>query len=306
MVDKPDLGVNIGKIQLKNPVMTASGTFGYALEFERITDLNRLGAIIVKGLSIEPAKGNPPPRIVETPCGMLNAIGLENIGIDAFIHQKLPLLRKISTPVIVNIYGKSIEEYGDLAGIVDGVEDIAGIEVNISCPNVDCGGMAFGVDAESAGRVVKTVRNHTAKHVMIKLTPNAPDVTQIARVVENAGADSISLINTITAMAIDIETRRPKLANITGGLSGPAIKPIAVRMVWEVSKHVGIPVVGIGGIMSAEDALEFLIAGASAIQVGTANFINPRVTMDIIDGLDAFLAEKNISTVSDIIGSLET
>jgi len=305
MIDKTDLKVNIGGIELKNPVMTASGTFGYALEFDRLIDLNRLGAIIVKGLSLKPSKGNPPPRIVETPCGMLNAIGLENIGIDAFVKEKLSFLKEFSTPIITNIYGKSIEEYSDLAALIDNVEDISGIEINISCPNVKAGGMAFGVDPESAHRVVGAVRDRTAKPLMVKLTPNAVDITKIALSVEAGGADSISLINTLSGMAIDIETRRSKLANITGGLSGPAIKPVALRMVWEVAQKVKIPVVGVGGITKAEDALEFLIAGAAAIQVGTANFVNPRATIDIIEGIEGFLQEKGISCVGDIVGTLE-
>lgn len=302
---KPGLYTDIGGIRLKNPVMTASGTFGYASEFGNLIDLNRLGAIIVKGLSLKPSKGNPPPRIVETPCGMLNAIGLENVGIDIFVKEKLPFLKKLSTPTLVNIYGKSADEYADLALRIDSIEGISGIEVNISCPNVKTGGIAFGVDSESAHDVVSAVRSKTSKHMMVKLSPNVTDITEIARTVEGAGADSLSLINTITGMAIDIETRRPKLANITGGLSGPAIRPVALRMVWQTVQAVKIPVIGIGGIIRAEDALEFLIAGASAIQVGTANFINPRATMEIIEGIEAFLEERKISSVTDIIGTLE-
>ncbi|QTA86009.1 dihydroorotate dehydrogenase [Desulfonema magnum] len=300
-----DLQTDIGKIKLKNPVITASGTFGYGREFEELIDLNRLGAIIVKGLSLKPAKGNPPPRIVETSCGMLNAIGLENIGIEAFIKQKLPFLEQLSTPTLVNIYGKSVEEYADLAARIDEVEGIAGIEINISCPNVKTGGIAFGVDPESAAEVVRAVRTRTTKPLMVKLSPNVTDITEIARSAEDAGADSLSLINTITGMAIDIETRHPKLANITGGLSGPAIKPVALRMVWQVAQTVKIPVIGIGGIMKAEDALEFLIAGAVAVQVGTANFVNPCSTIEITEGIEAFLAERKISSVRDIIGTLE-
>jgi len=305
MKNKADLKVNIGKIELKNPVMTASGTFGYAREFENLVDLNRLGAIIVKGLSLQPSKGNPPPRIVETPCGMLNAIGLENVGLTAFVEEKLQFLKKLSTPVFINIYGKDIKEYAELASRIDDIEEIAGIEVNISCPNVNAGGVAFGIDPDTACKVVKAVRGNTGKPVMVKLTPNVTDITLIARSVEDAGADSISLINTITGMAINIETRRPKLANITGGLSGPAIKPIALRMVWQVVQKVNIPVIGVGGIMTAEDALEFLIAGAVAVQVGTANLINPHATIDIIEGIEAFLIKKNIPRITDVIGSLQ-
>jgi len=301
-----ELQVNIGKITLKNPVMTASGTFGYAREFEQLIDLNRLGGIIVKGLSLEPAKGNPPPRIVETSCGMLNAIGLENVGIEAFIKEKLPFLRKLSTPTFVNIYGKSVEEYAKLAARIDNEEGISGIEVNISCPNVKTGGIAFGVKPESVREVVKAVRERTGKHVIVKLSPNVTDIKEIALSAEDAGADSLSLINTITGMAINIETRRPKLANITGGLSGPAIKPVALRMVWQAAQAVKIPVIGIGGIMTANDALEFLIAGATAVQVGTANFVNPHATVEIIEGIESYMKKKNIFSVTEIISTLKT
>lgn len=303
--EKPNIRVNIGGIELKNPVMTASGTFGYAREFEHLVDLNRLGGVIVKGLSIEPSKGNPSPRIVETPCGMLNAIGLENVGLAAFVTDKLPFLKGLKTPVFVNIYGKNIAEYAELAARLDDIEDVSGIEVNISCPNVKSGGMAFGAYPDSASEVVRAVRDRTKKSLMVKLSPNVTDITEIARSVEAEGADSISLINTITGMAIDIETRRPKLANITGGLSGPAIKPVALRMVWQTAQSVKIPVIGIGGIMTAKDALEFLIAGAVAVQVGTANFINTHATIDIIEGIEVFLMERNIADLADIIGALE-
>jgi len=303
---KPDLKTDIGGIELENPVMTASGTFGYAVEFEELVDLNRLGGIIVKGLSLEPSMGNKPPRIVETACGMLNAIGLENVGIEAFIKEKLPFLKKLSTSVFTNIYGKSISDYALLAARIDELNEIAGIEVNISCPNVKAGGLAFGVVPETAAEVVGAVRKKTSKPLMVKLSPNVTDITQIARAVEDAGADSLSMINTITGMSIDIETLRPKLANITGGLSGPAIKPVALRMVWQVAQSVKIPVIGIGGIVCAKDALEFLIAGAAAVQVGTANFVNPHATIDIIEGIEGFLIEKKISSVRDILGTLET
>jgi len=306
MENRADLKVNIGKIELKNPVMTASGTFGYASEFKNLIDLNRLGAIIIKGLSLKPSVGNPPPRIVETPCGMLNAIGLENVGFTSFVQDKLQFLKQLSTPVFINIYGKDIQEYAELASRIDDIKEIAGIEVNISCPNVKAGGVAFGTDPDAACKVVKAVRDNTGKPLMVKLTPNVTDITLIARSVEDAGADSISLINTITGMAIDIETRRPKLANITGGLSGPAIKPIALRMVWRVVQKVKIPVIGVGGIMTPEDALEFLIAGAVAVQVGTANLINPHATIDIIEGIEAFLIKRNIPQLTDIIGTLQT
>ena len=301
---KPNMRVNIGGIEINNPVMTASGTFGYAGEFVELVDLNRLGAIVVKGLSLEPSIGNPPPRIVETPCGMLNAIGLENVGLAVFIKEKLPFLNSLDTPVFVNIYGRRTEEYAELAARLEGIDGVSGIEVNISCPNVKSGGMAFGAYPGSAAEVVRAIRKQTTKPLMIKLSPNVTDITEIAKSVEAEGADSISLINTITGMAVDIETRRPKLANITGGLSGPAIKPVALRMVWQVAQTVNIPVIGIGGIMTAKDALEFLIAGAVAVQVGTANFINPHATTDIIDGIETFLMERNISDISDIIATL--
>ena len=303
---KPDLKTDIGGIELENPVMTASGTFGYAVEFEELVDLNRLGGIIVKGLSLKPSIGNKPPRIVETACGMLNAIGLENVGIEAFIKEKLPFLKELSAPVFTNIYGKSISDYALLAALIDELNEVAGIEVNISCPNVKAGGLAFGVVPETAAEVIKAVRKATSKPLMVKLSPNVTDITQIARAVEGAGADSLSLVNTITGMSIDIETRRSKLANITGGLSGPAIKPVALRMVWQVAQSVEIPVIGVGGIVCAEDALEFLIAGAAAVQVGTANFVNPHATIDIIEGIEGFLIERKISSLRDIIGTLET
>jgi len=303
---KPDLKVKLGSIELQNPVITASGTFGYAREFEGLVDLNRLGAIIVKGLSLQPTRGNPPPRIVETPCGMLNAIGLENVGIDAFVRQKLPFLKTLSPPIFANIYGTAIEDYAELATRLDALEGVAGVEVNISCPNVKAGGIAFGSDPDSAFRVVKAVRARTAKHLVVKLSPNVTDIAVIAQSVEAAGADSLSLINTITGMAIDLETRRPKIANVTGGLSGPAIKPVALRMVWQVVQATEIPVIGIGGIMTANDALEFLIAGAVAVQIGTANFVKPHATIDIIEGIEKFLIQKKIARVSDIIGTLET
>jgi dihydroorotate dehydrogenase (NAD+) catalytic subunit len=306
MSKKPDLNITLGGIELQNPVITASGTFGYAREFAGFVDLDRLGAIIVKGLSLQPTRGNPPPRIVETPCGMLNAIGLENVGIEAFVNDKLPFLRALSPPIFANIYGTTVEDYAELAARLETLEGIAGVEVNISCPNVKAGGLAFGVDPDSVFAVVEAVREKTTKHLIVKLSPNVTDVTVVARAAEAAGADSLSLINTITGMAVDIESRRPKIANITGGLSGPAIKPVALRMVWQVAQATKIPVIGIGGIMTADDALEFLIAGAAAVQIGTANFVKPHATTDIIDGIEMFLEKRNIARVSDIIGTLET
>ena len=305
MENKPDVSVDIGGLVLRNPVMTASGTFGYAREFETYVDLNRLGAIIVKGISLQPSGGNHPPRIVETPCGMLNAIGLENVGIQAFFEDKLPFLQTLSTPVMLNIYGQTAAEYAELAAQIDAIDAIAGIEVNISCPNVKAGGVAFGVDPDAAALVVRKVRVKTDKLLIVKLSPNVTDIAQIARRAEQEGADALSLINTITGMVIDVETRRPKLANITGGLSGPAIRPVAVRMVWQVCRAVKLPVIGIGGIMTVADALEFFIAGATAVQIGTANFVNPRATMDIVEGIEQYLVEKNIARLTDIVGTLQ-
>jgi dihydroorotate dehydrogenase (NAD+) catalytic subunit len=304
--DKPQLRVDIAGLHLKNPVMTASGTFGYGGEFKDLVDLNRLGAIVVKGLSLRPAAGNPPPRIVETPCGMLNAIGLENIGIEAFRRTRLKFLRRFATPVIANLYGQQAEDYEMLADIVESEPDIAAIEVNISCPNVKAGGIAFGVSAAAAGDLTQRIRQRTRKPMIVKLSPNVTDIVPIARAVADAGADALSLINTITGMAVDIERRRPKLANITGGLSGPAIRPVAVRMVWQAARAVDIPVIGIGGIMNHRDALEFLIAGARAVQVGTANFIHPDATVAIIEGLTDYLSTHAIANINDLIGSLAT
>ena len=300
------LKVNINGLSLANPVMTASGTFGYGREFESLVDLNRLGGIVVKGISLKPSAGNPPPRIVETTGGMLNAIGLENVGLESFISHKLPFLRTLSPRIFVNIYGKQVADYAALAGELDGLEGIHGLEVNISCPNVKAGGIAFGVDPAEAARVVGAVRKKTTRHLMVKLSPNVSDITIIARSVADAGADSVSLINTLTGMAIDVRTRRPKLANITGGLSGPAIKPVALRMAWETARRVDIPVIGIGGIMTAEDALEFFIAGATAVQVGTANFINPRSAIDVLEGIERYLDQNHIASVAEIVGTLKT
>lgn len=302
---QPDLQVKIGPLGLKNPVMTASGTFGYGREFESLLDLNFLGAIIVKGLSLNPRDGNPPPRMFETPCGMLNAIGLANIGLEAFLKDKLPGLQDLDTKVIVNIYGHSMDEYGELAGALKGVDGISAIEVNISCPNVESGGMAFGTDPDVSAKVTKKVVQNADKPVIVKLSPNVTDIRLIARAVEDAGAHAVSLINTLTGMAIDIDSRKPRLANISGGLSGPAIRPVALYMVHQVVHAVNIPVIGIGGIMDYRDALEFLIAGAQAVQVGTANFVNTRVTLDIIQGIRGFCKERGIENVNEIIGSLE-
>lgn len=304
-MSQPDLSVKLGPLELKNPVMAAAGTFGYGQEYESLMDVNLLGAIIVKGLSLKPRAGNPPPRIVETPCGMLNAIGLANIGLEAFMKEKLPWLESLDTEVIVNIYGHAIDEYGELASALKGVDGISALEVNISCPNVECGGMAFGADPDISARVTESVVTNTDKPVIVKLSPNVTDITLVAKAVEGAGADAISLINTITGMLIDIESRTPKLGNISGGLSGPAIKPVALHMVYQVVKAVNIPVIGLGGILDYRDALEFLITGAQAVQVGTANFVNPRATLDIVDGIRDFCAEKGIAHIGELIGSLK-
>ena len=298
------LGVKIGPLALKNPVMTASGTFGYGLEFEPFVDLSRLGAVVVKGLSLEPRTGNPPPRIIETAGGMLNAIGLQNIGIRAFIQEKMPHLRQLGVTVIANIFGETIDEYRRVAAMLDPVAGIAGMEVNISCPNVKKGGIAFGADPDMAADVTRQVRRETKLPLIIKLTPNVTDITEIAFAAEAAGADAISLINTVTGMSVDIETRRPRLANVTGGLSGPAIKPIALRMVWQTAQALKIPVIGAGGIRTADDAIEFLIAGASAVEIGTANFINPSVTIDVLEGIQEYMARHQIKHMKDLIGSL--
>lgn len=301
-----DLRARVGPLDLKNPVIAASGTFGYGLEYQRVVDLDLLGAIVVKGTSLTPKQGNPPPRIVETPSGMLNAIGLANIGVKAFIEDKLPLLRELDTKIIVNIYGHRIEEYGELAAALRGVDGVDALEVNISCPNVERGGMAFGTDPGISHEVTKTVLENTDKPVIVKLTPNVTDIRPVARAVQEAGAHAVSLINTLKGMAIDVETRRPVLANITGGLSGPAIKPVALHMVHQAVMAINIPVIGGGGIAGARDALEFLIAGAQAVEVGTANFVNPRATIDIIEGLKRFCSERGISSIRNIIGSLKT
>jgi len=301
----PSLKLNLAGIPMKNPVMTASGTFGYGIEFSSLIDLNRLGGIVVKGLSLTPAPGNPPPRTVETCGGMLNAIGLENIGLDAFIEKKWPFLEKVKAAVFLNIYGRQMDEYGRIAERVNDLKGIAGVEVNISCPNVKAGGLAFGTDPRMAAQVTRTVRENTTLPLIVKLSPNVTDIVSIAKSVQDAGADAVSLINTVTGMAVDVKTRRPKLANVIGGLSGPAIKPIALRMVWQVARAVHIPVIGIGGIMNTSDALEFLIAGATAIQIGTANFVDPKTSIRIVDGLSDYLAENNISDINEIIGSLK-
>lgn len=300
----PDLSFSIGKSFFHNPVFSASGTFGYGKEFENFVDLRKLGAIVVKGISLEPRKGNPPPRIVETSCGMLNAIGLENVGLERFLTEKLPYLKGIGTPVVVNILGDSLEDYQRLAERLNGIEGISAIEVNISCPNVKKGGVAFGTDPEMAFAVTQCVKRNSLAPVIVKLSPNVTEITAIAQAVERAGADGVSLINTVLGMAIDIKSRRPKLANIVGGLSGPAIKPIALRMVWQVARAVEIPVIGIGGIFSAEDAIEFFLAGATAVEIGTANFVNPGITEEILNGIIEYLQENHLGSLQELIGGL--
>ena len=299
-----DLSVNIGNLRLSNPVMTASGTFGYGKEFEDFVDLEKIGGIIVKGTTLHRREGNPYPRMAETPMGMLNAVGLQNKGVDYFISEIYPQIKDIRTNMIVNVSGSAIEDYVQTAEKINALDAIPAIELNISCPNVKQGGMAFGVTAKGASEVVKAVREVYKKTLIVKLSPNVTDITEIARAVEGAGADSVSLINTLLGMAIDAEKRRPVLSTITGGMSGAAVKPIALRMVWQVSKAVNIPVVGLGGIMNWKDAVEFLLAGATAVQIGTANFIDPAITVKVAEGIDGYLNRHGFTSVKDIIGGL--
>lgn len=301
-----DLKVDIGKLTLKNPVMTASGTFGFGMEYEDFIDISKLGGILVKGITGDERQGNPYPRMAETASGMLNAVGLQNKGIDYFVNHIYPEISKYNTEIIVNVNGSTIEEYVDIASKVDKLDKIKAIELNISCPNVKQGGMIFGTHCPSAIAVTKAVREAYSKSLMVKLSPNVTNIIEFAHAVEEAGADSISLINTLLGMAIDAETRKPKLSTITGGLSGPAVKPIALRMVWQVANAVKIPVIGMGGIMNTTDAIEFFLAGATAIQVGTANFINPAITIEILDGITKYLENKGYSSIQEIIGGLET
>lgn len=297
-----DLSTRLGTLALKNPVLTASGTFGFGLEYADFIDLGRLGGFIVKGTTLEPREGNPYPRMAETPSGMLNAVGLQNKGVDHFIEKIYPQIAACGSEVIVNVSGKSVADYAAVAEKLSALEGIHAIELNISCPNVKQGGMAFGTTCEGAASVVEAVRKAWPRHLMVKLSPNVTSITDIAKAVEAAGADSVSLINTLLGMAVDIERRRPVLSTVTGGLSGPAVKPVAVRMVWQVAQAVSIPVVGLGGIVNERDAIEFLMAGASAIQVGTANFINPAATVNILDGITAWCDSHGVERISDIIG----
>ncbi len=297
--------VSIAGLSLKTPVMTASGTCGYGLELTPYLDLSRLGALVVKGISVEPRAGNPPPRIVETSAGMLNAIGLENIGMEAFVAETLPRLKEYETVVIVNILGESQEEYGRLVEQMSRHEGIDGFEVNVSCPNVRKGGIAFGSDPDMLEELVRFLRERTGKPLIIKLSPNVTDIVDMAKRAEAGGADGLTLINTIRGMSIDLESRRPHLATVVGGLSGPAIKPVALRMVWEVARQVRIPVIGVGGILSGEDAVEFLITGASAVQVGTAHFRNPAACIEVMEGIESYLERHGIHDVKDLIGSIQ-
>ncbi|MBR1784505.1 MAG: dihydroorotate dehydrogenase [Bacteroidales bacterium] len=296
------LKVRLHNLQLKNPVLTASGTFGYGEEFADFVDLNRLGGFVVKGTTGSHREGNPYPRMVETPSGMLNSVGLQNGGVDKFCDEVYHRIKHLDTNVIVNVSGSSIEEYCEVASKIDALERVPAIELNISCPNVKCGGMSFGTDPGMAAQVVEAVRRVYSKTLIVKLSPNVTNIAEIAKAVEGAGADSVSLINTLLGMAIDIERRMPVMANITGGLSGPAVKPVAVRMVWQVAHAVKIPVVGLGGICTAEDAIEFMMAGATAVEVGTANFVDPTVTMKIVDGMEQFCKDHAINDINDIIG----
>ena len=299
------LNVKVGGLSLQNPVMTASGTFGYGLEFADFVDLNRLGGFIVKGTTLKPREGNDYPRMAETPSGMLNCVGLQNKGVDYFCEHIYPQIKDFGTNVLVNVSGNSPEDYAACAARFNELEGIPGIELNISCPNVKSGGMAFGVTCEGAASVVKAVRRAYGKTLIVKLSPNVTDIAEIARAVEAEGADSVSLINTLMGMSIDIERRRSRLSIGTGGLSGPCVKPVALRMVWQVAKAVRIPVVGLGGIMNATDAIEFLMAGATAIEIGTANFIDPATTVKVIDGMNDWLDRHGVKDVNDIIGALE-
>lgn len=298
------LNINIGNLQLKNPVMTASGTFGYGKEYADFVDLSRIGGILVKGTTIRERQGNAYPRMAETPSGMLNAVGLQNKGVDYFVSDIYPQIKNIDSNIIVNVSGSTIEDYVECTEKLLGLDKIPAIEVNISCPNVKEGGMAFGTSACSAGDVTKAIRKVWDKTLIVKLSPNVTDITEIARAVEAEGADSVSLINTLLGMAIDINKRSPVLSTVTGGLSGPCVKPIALRMVWQTYNAVKIPIIGMGGISSWQDAIEFILAGSSAIQIGTYNFIDPSITTKVVDGINAYLEQNNISHVSELVGAL--
>lgn len=296
--------IQIGSITLKNPVMTASGTYGYGLEYSDFIDLSKLGGIVVKGTTLNPRQGNPYPRMAETPSGMLNAVGLQNKGVEYFCSEIYPSIKDIDTHMIVNVSGSTVEDYMATAERIAELDKIPAIELNISCPNVKEGGMAFGVTCAGAAEVVRAVRKVYPKTLIVKLSPNVTDITEIARAVEAEGADSISMINTLLGMAIDVKSRKPILSTVTGGLSGPAVKPVALRMVWQTAKVVSIPIIGMGGISSCEDAIEFLLAGASAVQVGTYNFVDPTITTKIASGIEDYLVQNNMTDVSELIGGL--
>jgi dihydroorotate dehydrogenase (NAD+) catalytic subunit len=302
-IRNPDLSVTIGKIRLRNPVIVSSGTFGFGEEFEDFIDLNHLGAIISKGISLKPMKGNPPPRIFETEGGIINSIGLQNPGFQEFIKNKLPYYRNLKTHLIINCFGNTQKEYIELARRFDRIPGISGLEMNISCPNIKRGGIVFGTDPHMAYRLVQAVRKATTLTLIVKLSPNVTDITLMAKSAEDGGADAVSLVNTFRAMAVNIHTRKPELGNVIGGLSGPAIKPIALRMVWEVSQAVHIPIIGMGGIMNAEDAIEFILVGASAIQIGTANLINPRTGIEVIRGIKKYLIHSKTDRIQKLIGA---
>ena len=302
-----DLTTHIGEhLVLKNPVMTASGTFGYGLEYADLMDISRLGAIIVKGTTAEPRQGNPYPRMAETPAGMLNAVGLQNRGVDYFVDKIYPAIRSIDTAMIVNVGGSTVETYVECTEKIAALDDIPAIELNISCPNVKQGGMGFGLCASSAAEVVRAVRRVYPRTLIVKLSPNVTDITEIARAVEAEGADAVSLINTLLGMAVDAERRRPILSTVTGGLSGPCVKPVALRMVWQTAKAVRIPVIGLGGIASWRDAVEFMLAGATAVQIGTSNFVDPTVSLKVIDGIAAYCERHGFHHASELVGALET
>ncbi|HGE73106.1 TPA: dihydroorotate dehydrogenase [Candidatus Poribacteria bacterium] len=299
-----NLSVDIAGIKMKNPVMVASGTFGYGEEYCTFFDLSELGAIVTKSITLRPRQGNRPPRIAETPSGMLNAIGLQNVGIDAFISEKMPFLRTLGIPIIVSISGEDETEYIEIAERLSQIADVSGLEINISCPNVAKGGMQFGSDSQMTYELINSLRCATNLPLIVKLSPNVTDIVEIAKSAEQAGADALSLINTFLGMSIDIKSRKPKLGNITGGLSGPAIRPIAVRMVWQVFNVVKIPLIGMGGIMNADDALEFIIAGATAVSIGTANFVNPTTAIEVIKGIEEYMQKNEFSDINDLIGCL--
>ena len=298
-----NLAVNLGGLPMKNPVTTASGTFGFGPEYAPYIDLNKLGAIVVKGTTLEPRAGNPTPRIAETPAGMLNCIGLQNPGVDYFIEKSLPFLREYDTPVIVNIAGNSLEDYAEVTRRLTRAEGVGALEVNISCPNVKQGGMVFGTSCTMAAEVIRVVKDNTSLPVIAKLSPNVTDVVEIARGVAEAGADALALINTLLGMKIDIHARKPVLGNTMGGLSGPAIRPVAVRIVWQVAQAVKLPILGMGGIMNGEDAIEFILAGATAVAAGTANFVNPRATMDILAGIEKYMNKYGVKDINDLVGA---